>query len=313
MITEALKKVLGLFNLEYKYGQLLQRRNGLTRYHKHVLDKQEGNMHIHQQLQTNKPLLVGRIGATELSIVLNYMHYKNRGSIKWNDYLRDEIWRQSGIFPTTDKSLNNFSTAYLKAISQTDIMGVWKNEGEDVVIKKYCNAATLIPLESIEPYYFENPWSEYLSNKKVLVIHPFEQSIQQQYNTERDKLFSNKKVLPLFQLQTIKAVQAQVYNATSFNKWEDVYEHMKKEILKKDFDVAIIGSGGYGLLVGAFVKSLGKKAIHMGGATQILFGIRGKRWDDREEFRSLFNEHWKYPNPDERPEKATLLEGGAYW
>jgi hypothetical protein len=35
--------------------------------------------------------------------------------------------------------------------------------------------------------------------------------------------------------------------------------------------------------------------VHLGGATQRLFGIRGKRWDERPFFQNLYNEHWTRP------------------
>ena len=88
---------------------------------------------------------------------------------------------------------------------------------------------------------------------------------------------------------------------------------MKAEIASLEFDVAIIGAGAYGLPLGAYIKKIGKQAVHMGGATQILFGIKGKRWEERDYFKKMFNQYWKYPFPVEKPEKANSLEGGAYW
>lgn len=47
---------------------------------------------------------------------------------------------------------------------------------------------------------------------------------------------------------------------------------------------------------------MGKKAIHMGGATQMLFGIKGKRWED--EYGEFMNEHWIRPSKEETPINA---------
>ena len=44
-----------------------------------------------------------------------------------------------------------------------------------------------------------------------------------------------------------------------------------------EFDVAIIGCGAYGLPLAVEAKRMGKQAIHMGGATQVLFGIKVNR------------------------------------
>jgi len=37
---------------------------------------------------------------------------------------------------------------------------------------------------------------------------------------------------------------------------------MKVEIRKKDFDIAIIGAGSYRFPLAAFIKEIGKQAIH---------------------------------------------------
>ena len=45
---------------------------------------------------------------------------------------------------------------------------------------------------------------------------------------------------------------------------------MEDGIAEIDFEVALIGCGAYGLPLAAHVKRLGKKAVHLGGATQNL-------------------------------------------
>ena len=54
---------------------------------------------------------------------------------------------------------------------------------------------------------------------------------------------------------------------------------MVKEIEKKDFDIALIGAGAYGMPLAYKIKKMGKKAIHIGGSLQCLFGIKGSRWE----------------------------------
>ena len=55
---------------------------------------------------------------------------------------------------------------------------------------------------------------------------------------------------------------------------------MKAQIDKEDFDICLIGAGAYGFPLAAYVKRKGKKAVHLGGALQLLFGIKGSRWED---------------------------------
>jgi hypothetical protein len=80
-----------------------------------------------------------------------------------------------------------------------------------------------------------------------------------------------------------------------------------------DFDVAIVGSGSYGLPIGAFIKEMGKVCVHIGGAVQNLFGITGGRWIEMPRFRALLNPYWVRPSEEERPPNWKSAEGGCYW
>lgn len=156
-------------------------------------------------------------------------------------------------------------------------------------------------------------YTRYLENKKVLVISPFTDTIKKQYE-KRMLLFDDVTILPQFsELITLKAVQS-IHDAVDdlpFATWFEALNYMKDEIKKVDFDVAIIGCGAYGIFLADFCKSLGKKAIHLGGATQLLFGIIGRRWET--EYNITINEHWTRPDKNEKPKGYEKVEGGCYW
>ena len=69
----------------------------------------------------------------------------------------------------------------------------------------------------------------------------------------------------------------------------------------------------YGLPLAAHVKDLGKQAVHMGGALQIFFGIKGGRWDENPKINRFYNEHWTRPLPSETPQTFQNVEEGCYW
>jgi len=276
---------------------------------KPILPGSEGNDLIAQMLDSDAPFMVARIGGTELSCLNDYL--KNKGSFK--AAIRRNMCDLSGFFPATDEMLLRFSREFLQHLGNVDMIGVWFNENEDRVCHDYAPQAHLVRLRALEPYYHPSPWSLSLKDKKVLVVHPFQKTIVSQFSRHRRQLFSDPAVLPPFILETVKAVQSIAGNQTSHGDWFQAYRHMCDEIARKDFDVAIIGAGAYGLHLAAFVKDLGKKAIHMGGATQILFGIKGKRWDDHEEISKLYNPYWVRPAPDEFPEEFKKVEQGCYW
>jgi hypothetical protein len=64
---------------------------------------------------------------------------------------------------------------------------------------------------------------------------------------------------------------------------------------------------------------MGKKAIHLGGSTQLLFGIKGKRWEDPNygfngtSYSSFFTQHWVRPSLEETPQDSNSIEDGCYW
>ena len=167
-------------------------------------------------------------------------------------------------------------------------------------------------LADMEPYDYAKPWSRALAGKKVLVIHPFAKTIEAQYQ-KRENLWENKDVLPAFELKTIKAVQSIAGEKTPFKDWFEALHHMEEQMDAIDYDIAIIGCGAYGFSLAAHAKRKGKKAVHLGGATQILFGVKGKRWDDMPAVNKFYNEYWVRPLPEETPARKNSVEGGCYW
>ena len=89
---------------------------------------------------------------------------------------------------------------------------------------------------------------------------------------------------------------------------------MEQEIDKREYDVAIIGCGAYGMSLAAHVKRQGKVALHLAGWTQMLFGVYGERWVSQQcEYRDVINEYWIRPNQSEFIRNAKKIENGCYW
>ena len=221
---------------------------------------------------------------------------------------------QAGFFPPTRGKINRFSRELAEVVGHADIMAVWFIRNEEKIMDRFCPQAQFIRLPSFAPFFFEEPWSRYLEGKKVLVVHPFEKSIRAQY-AKRRRLFENEKILPDFELKTIKAVQsiADANYRMPFVDWFAALDYMKRQIAETDFDVAIIGAGAYGIFLADFCKKLGKQAVHLAGATQMLFGISGRRWRDDPNCQKLFNDYWVSPLEEERPKGLEKVEGGCYW
>lgn len=267
-----------------------------------------GNKAITDLLASKNPAMVARFGAVEMHCVSKWMVKKDYSSKEMEQALY-----AAGIFPNKKNVIDRFCEIYTDSMKEADIIGVWRVASEKKAIKKYCASPILTPSRAIEPYYFKNPWSEVLEDKKILIIHPFIKSIEHQLKN-REKIWKDNRILPKFRsVSFIKAVQSNAGAKPDFQDWFEALESMKKEIDMIDFDVAIIGAGAYGLPLAAYVKKIGKQSVQMSGATQILFGIIGKRWEDKPHIAKYFNSYWIRPSQEETPPSIEKVEGGSYW
>lgn len=308
------------------YMKLFQTRASLYGSPVNMLKNAEANALIIDKLNSPGPVMIARFGAVELSLVANYISINSERKSQFIDYITgnsEALWWEkntmalmsetAGFFPIESPMLEKFALLMLNDMKLVDVLGSWLWQEKFFIPE--LSAATRVPLADLEPYYHDHPWSLALKDKKVLVIHPFAKSISEQYK-KRDLLFNGLKVLPDFNLITLQAVQSVANTQTRFADWFEALSYMKDQIEIIDFDVAIIGCGAYGFPLAAHVKRLGKKAVHLGGATQNLFGIKGKRWETKKEhsrIAGMMNEHWIRPQQIETPEKSQSVEGGAYW
>lgn len=270
------------------------------------------NQIIYKLLISGKPFLVARFGDAELRTLVYTIERELGIRKEYPEYIKIAMHRNAGFFPANDSNLDNFGRLLWDSSKEVNVFGVWYNLLEDYVIHKTSPDAQLVELEGLEPYRSDLPWSRALKGKKVLVVHPFEESIKHQFQN-REKLFTNPDVLPEFDLITYKAIQTNAGAKCEYTSWFDALDRMYNDIKDLDFDVAIVGCGAYGLPLAAKIKKLNKQVIHLAGATQILFGIRGARWDVRPEMQKYFNEHWIRPSESERPKDAQSVEGACYW
>lgn len=278
------------------------------------LSLQEGNDYIVELLEKEEPCMVARYGSTELSILKWRLAQKFRIVKEFPEGEMRNITNNSGFFPEDQALVSKFADLMMNLSAEVDLMGVFYWHMEDYVIKNYAPQSILVRARAIEPWYVERPWTRVLEGKKVLVIHPFEDTIKKQYE-KRELLFPGTTILPEFELKTLKAVQTIAGEKDSrFETWFEALEYMHTEAMKIDFDVAIIGCGAYGFPLAAKLKQSGKKAIHLGGATQYLFGIRAKRAESGNHIISTFaNDAWIRPSAEETPENFKKVEGGCYW
>lgn len=274
------------------------------------ISMQKSSSLLFDAIRSNKPFCAIRFGAVELSCLNNYEKINLGFTKKYKPSVTMSMKKNAGFFPTTDDNLTFYGKYMLNHLHEVDYLGISAVHMEDYFYRNFTYNAQAVQNWALDPLL--GHWSRLLKGKRVLVISPFAEQIESQYK-RREKLFlENPDILPDFTLMTIKAVQtiADQYDPR-FQNWFEALDYMKVEILKHDFDIALVGAGAYGSPLCMYIKSLNKQAIQSGGATQLLFGIIGKRWEEREYVKRHINENWI--RPSDRPDGYNTVEKGCYW
>jgi hypothetical protein len=280
------------------------------------------NKIIGDLVMDDKPFMVGRLGSSEMAVVLTYLiqnepsalqrtlHIIRGGEVSWTEQLKNDLCNRSGFFCNKMNELEKLAKLYLECLSQSDVLGSWL-PGEKSLTKQL-SGVKQVAFDDLKPFFTKTPWTKTLHQKKVLVVHPFAKTIKYQYENNRKKLHNNN-LLPDFELTTHKGIQSMGESSSNRNEWFDNLKKLEDEISDLNFDIALIGLGAYGFPLAVSIKKMGRIAMHLGGMLQLMFGIKGLRWDRIPLYSNLYNDNWVYPSPEETPKNRHFLEKGAYW
>ena len=282
-------------------------------------------------LQGSRPFFIGRNGSTEMEVFHFWKIYRSRG----HDYpvaMMEKLERVSGIWPANQESVDDWAETYAKSLKKLDgIAAGWYKpyaEIESDFLKVYSPHSFRIPLRSLEPYYVPSDvrWTQYLKAKKVAVVSSFADSIQMQiWANDSSKIWASltnpETILPT----AVHWIPIRTYFppkisgggptgwSSSVNSWKDAVDTVVQEVLSTDAEIVLIGCGALGMCIGSQLKEAGRSAVLMGGAIQVLFGIKGQRWATHDIISKFWNSAWVYPSQNETPSGAYLIEGGCYW
>ncbi|MCR5210591.1 MAG: hypothetical protein K6C99_10305 [Lachnospiraceae bacterium] len=284
-----------------------------------VLDADEASDRIRDHLNSKEPFMAGRLGLFETAVMRMYEFEIS----KKYALTMDNLYNCAGFFPNDINLGGRFNEVMKDALKQTDVFARNTQFLEDYFIAKYLPGDSSIcrNFGVFDVFDLKDPWSSALAGRKVLVVSPFTESISAQY-ARRELLFKGTDILPEFELKTYRSLlTVGDLRDDRFSDWFEALDHMKREILEMDFDVALLGCGAYGFPLAAEIKKSGRQAIHMGGVLQILFGVMGKRWDGSrfggidkmpEGLKRYYNDAWIYPL-EGKPKEAGKVEYGPYW
>jgi len=266
---------------------------------------------IKDALYNDEGVLIGRNGTIELEQMISY-----------NQYKCSVLEMNAGIF--SQMVIPKWRDMSIDATKEADILATGWYEPlklvEQEALKKWNCKAIQIPLRSLEPYYvpFEERWTNLLKGHTVSVVSCFTETMRAQLEN-LDKLFPSD-VFP----SDIKWNWVQTGHpprlAKGINEWPshitnsiDAVDWIVSKVVEQGSRFALIGCGGIGMLVALKLKERGVISIVLGGAIQVLFGIKGKRWENHSVISKFWNEFWVSPSEAETPVGSSAIEGGCYW
>uniref|UniRef100_A0A6C0IF90 Uncharacterized protein n=1 Tax=viral metagenome TaxID=1070528 RepID=A0A6C0IF90_9ZZZZ len=274
--------------------------------------------------KSKEPFLIGRNGSTELEVLA----YSLNNSV-FPEQLMKRLELFSGVFPATQESVSLWVKTYKNSLESCNMIAEgWyeplKHE-EKYILDSIIPRREKIMLRNLEPYYVKPHlrWSSFLAKKTVAIINSFA-------NTCEEQTYLSKAIWPenteSFLPSSTKWVPIKTYfppniagenNEASWqvNNWFTAVEQIVKQVEEERYniDIAIIGCGALGMIIASRLRHMGIQCIVMGGAVQLLFGIRGKRWETHPVISKFFNDAWVVPPDSCKPVGFKKIEGGCYW
>lgn len=271
---------------------------------------------IGHALRAGKPFAAGKIGGTELRAL---EFWDRRFRLPWPPRWgwgrpAERLMLLSGFFPVEKKHFIDWRDTMRRSISEIDFLCEWQTDDflqfyENNLIKILTPRSHNIAIEDLG-----RPLVPVLLPFRWLVVSPFALSIEKQLPKLRLIHDPGRNQDGEWQkpAQTCQIIRCPFYShleKSPYTSWQSGLDHLFNEISARDFDVALIGAGAWSLPLAAKIKATGRSAIHLGGDTQLLFGIKGKRWD-----RTInYTDGWISPDRSEMPHGRTLIEDGCYW
>ena len=254
-----------------------------------------------QCLNKDKPLSVIRLGNVEATQLLDTNNIFNQ--MKTN----------AGFFGNQTQ-LKKWSNDCMRALMTADctlmVFSCPSFQVIDSVITKYNLFIPTLPY--IEDVSFWVSLINQLNTNKFCFVSYFAKQMEQQAQL-LNWIFPNKTNYKKSSAdwKFVECENTIAGNEPTDKTFDEVLEELFQDCLKQDSDIYLLSCGCYGLPLQYKLKEAGKKSIYIGGMLQLLFGIKGKRFDEREIHKQHYNKYWKYPI--RKPKNAHLVEGACYW
>lgn len=275
-----------------------------------------GNLSYSKEIVLNKKhnFFVSRFGNVEFSF-FSYCHLKYKSRFKFifklfpNYYPLGAFNRlrlNAGVCGLNVHNIKSFYDIYSSSICNIDYFFRWFS-GDNLLCEYGFNGSVghLDDLNIMEP---GNIIKGLFQNSSVLVISSFSSSFYYQVQNNY-KCVTRNMGISNATFHFITSPFDTNEDGDWFNNLDNIKIQIDELLLVHSVDYVVLGCGAYGLPLGSYCKSKGVSALHLGGVTQLLFCVKGKRWNDC----GYYTSSWIEPLLEDVPIFSKDVEGGCYW
>lgn len=273
------------------------------------LNVDDGNQVIVDLLQQNEPFCVARLAGALSTISMSVDRRVNPDVKSVQDAITND-----GMYHNNNDELLQLIENYISGIQSADYLACFEQlviEEQKYFLEKFKHIKT-IHSRALESFYTDQtPWTKSLNDCRVLVVSSHTNSFSKQIADGNLPAIWNKDQ----QFELYKSYNT-LANNKPHNNCLETLSVMKDDISKLDFEVAILGCGGYGLMLCDHIKhELKKSCIYIGGSLQLLFGVLGRRWVSNTLVRERLNNfnNFIFPVDQDKIDNFETIEFGCYW
>ena len=254
---------------------------------------------ILKKINSKDPFFIGRVGGSDYEVIKKGFHNKELiNNINFNFQSYSILREFNGYFDKKEnlKNLQSFYSIMLDSYHSMDFCSygnlnlINQIENNNFIESDAFFLKNIIGEKLMFNFgHFENVdliidiLSKIDKNLKILVVSPFQESVEFQKN-KLSLLHNNEKLenIKILTLNTSITYNSSIddLNHIKTENFHEECEALKNKLKGLDFDIAFLSCGSYAMPLGSFIKNnLNKQSIYIGGILSIIFGIYGERYD----------------------------------
>ena len=231
--------------------------------------------------------------------------------------------RHAGVWPTDPGFQQRFAGEFARSVGELDAIGIFADAFDESldVLRFHEPPGELMRFEDQEPDRSVDAgpgdcWLEHLRGRRIVLVCPFADLLRERAERDTYEAVWESIGKRWFEPEAVASVELPYgFDPATQERYADALELLDvvdERVAALEFDFALIAAGGLGIPLAGRVKRRGGTAISLGGHLQVLFGVHGRRWLKRPEWRDTYiNDAWVGLPDRYRPDPA--LTGEDYW